>query len=573
MSRFLRFAIEETLAGRASTLKEFTLGLAVFDRPANFDPRTDPIVRVEARRLRDKLDAYYRNEGAGDLLIVELPKGGYAPRVRLRREVTPAAAAVAVVKPQEGIRLAVLPFVNLGIGGGSAEGDYFSEGLSEELIHVLTRIPGLEVIAWGSSARLQDDGEELDRLHLSYYLRGTVRSAAGQVRVSVQLIEAQGRRYIWSEAYERALGDLLAIEAEIAREIATRLRVGFTLPDPAKPAPVRPAHGSEEHTLYLMGRFHSNRRTMESIEKSVRCYEEAIALRPDFALAHAGLADAYSLLTIYGGRSPATTVPMARAAALMALQLDPVEAGAPAYTSLALINGMHDWDWPAGEELYRKALALDPNYSIAHYWFASDHLAALGRFDEALHHMEIARRLDPLAIARRADPMSPVINQGPAFITMLQRRYDEALSQYRAMMEYDPLIYMVHTSIGRVYAQMGRYQEALDSYQLGLTLSGSDNLKVKGAVGQALALLGRTGEARAILDGLIERSKTSFVPATAIAIVYLGLGEIDKALDYMEAAVDYHEFSVALAYVHPVYDPLRGTARFNALLRRMGFLR
>ncbi len=557
MSRFLRFAIEETLAGRVSSLKESTIGVAVFDRPPDFDPRTDPIVRVEARRLRDKLAGYYRTEGAADPLVIELPKGGYAPRIRQLGTLPPAVAA------STGIRLAVLPFTNLSSNAG--EGDYFSEGLAEELIHVLTRIPGLEVIAWSSSARLHNEGDELNRLDLNYYLRGSVRKTAGQVRVSIQLIEAQGRRYVWSEVYEQALGDLLAIETEIAREIATRLRIGFTCRTGMAPfaAASRPAHGSEEHTLYLMGRFHTNRRTIEGLEKSVRCYEQAIVLRPDYALAHAGLADSFSLLTTYGALAPSVTVPLARAAALRALDLDPVEAGAAANASLALITGMHDWDWVAGEALYRKSIEQDPNYAMGRHWFAIDHLAALGRYDEAEHHLRIACRLDPL---------SAVIQDAPGYILMLQRRYDEALRSFQRIAELDPLFYVAHTSIGRIYSLMGRHEEALAAYRKGRKLAGEAAHKVDGAMAQTLALLGRTVEAREILDRMLERSKTAFVPSTAIAIAYLGLGERAKALDYLEIAVGAHEFSIALAQVHPVYDPLRDEPRFPALLRRMRFL-
>lgn len=559
MSRFLRFCVEETLAGRASDLKEFTLGLAVFDRPEDFDPRTDPIVRVEARRLRDKLGIYYANEGASDDLLIELPKGGYAPRVTCRRPPVKEQAA-APTAHNNNIRLAVLPFANL----GGDTGDYFSQGLAEELIHLLTRIPGLEVIAWESSARFAGgEGNQdalLDRLDLRYYLRGSVRSVAGQVRVSVQLVELPARRYVWSEVYERALDDLLSIESEIARQIASHLQIRFTLP--ARRAP-QPAHGSEEHSLYLMGRFQTNRRTVEGLERAARCYEQALALRPDFALASAALSECFSLLAIYGARAPRDTVPQARAAALRALELDPEEAGAAANTSLALLTGMHDWNWEEGERLYRKALALDPNYATAHYWLATDHLAPLGRYDEAMHHATIACRLDPLSL---------IINEGPAFINMLHRRYDESLRLYQAAAELDPLFYMVHTSMGRLYAQMGRYEDAIASYQKGRKLAGDAAAKVDGAMGQTLALLGRTDEARALLHRMKEKSHTAFVPATAIAIIHIGLGELEPALDYMEQAVDAHEFSVALANVHPVYDPLRPHARFQNLVRRMRFL-
>jgi TolB-like protein len=566
MSRFLRFCVEETLAGRASELKEFTLGLGVFDRPPDFDPRTDPIVRVEARRLRDKLATYYRSDGASDDLVLELPKGGYAPRLRvLRPENTAGSRTPAAPSESRSIRLAVLPFENLTTN--RTGDDYFSEGLSEELIHLLTRIPGLEVIAWTTSARLAATGSDhaaqsmFERLDLQYYIRGAVRTAAGnQVRVSVQLVELPASRYVWSEVYERAVGDLLSMESEIAQAIAARLQVSFTIPKRRLPPP---AHGSEEHSLYLMGRFHTNRRTAEGMAKAVECYERAISMRPDFALAYAGLSEAYSLLAVYGAKAPGETVPQARAAAMRALELDADEAGASANASLGLIVGMHDWNWAEAEQLYRKALACDPNYATAHHWIATDLLCALGRLDEAMHHAMIARRLDPL---------SQIIAEGPGFVSLLRRDFLVALQHYQSLIDFDPLFYMVHTSMGRIYTQMGRYDEAVEVLRKGRKLAGDLAFRVDGALGQALALSGRTNEAREVLLRLHERSREVFVPSTAKAIIHLGLGEHDTALDYLEKAVDLHEFSVGLAKIHPIYDPVRHTARFQALLRRMNLL-
>lgn len=203
------------------------------------------------------------------------------------------------------------------------------------------------------------------------------------------------------------------------------------------------------------------------------------------------------------------------------------------------------------------------NYATAHHWFATDLLCALGRFDEASHHAIIARRLDPLA---------QIIAEGPGFVSMLQRNYREALQHYQSLIDFDPLFYMVHTSIARIHAQMGQYHEAVAAYRKGRKLAGDLAFRVDGALGQALALSGRTAEAREILDRLNASARQCFVPATAIAIVHLGLGEYSQALSALELAVDRHEFSVGLANVHPVYDPIRADPRFERLVRRMNFL-
>jgi serine/threonine-protein kinase len=555
MTRFLTFSVDETLNGRAAGLKEYSLGVAVFDRPSGFDPRTEPIVRVEARRLRSKLEAYYQGEGAEDELIVELPKGGYAPRFR-RRE-----AVVEPVRP-ESIRLAVLPFANLGGGTNAEEDDYFTEGLSEELIHVLTKVPGIEVIAWGSSAKLRapEDLERASRhLNLSHYLRGSVRRGPGQLKIMAQLLDARDGRYLWSEGFERAVGDLHAIEQEIAGAIAQRFRLSFEASTP--PSSVEP--GSEEHTLYLTGRFHANKRTIEGLERSVRCYEQAIAIRSGYAMAHAGLADSYTLLMDYGARHPRQTVALARAAAEVATQHTCRTAAAAGHTSLAMLAASHDWKWAEAERMYRRAITLDPGYPTAHHWFSVDLLAPLGRIDEAMAELAIARRLDPL---------STIIAEGQVLHLLLQRRYEEALREARGVLELDPNFYMAHSDMGRILALMGRYNEAVTKFEQARHLSLVFMPKVEAAYAHALALAGREEEARGILNRLTNLAGIRYMPSTAIAIIELGLGNTNASLRHIETASENRESSACMFAVHPLYDSIREHPRFRAVLERMDLL-
>lgn len=562
MSRFLAFALEETLAGRGAALKEYTIGVGVFDRPVSFDPRTEPIVRVEARRLRAKLDAYYQREGASDEIQIELPKGAYALRFGLREQPLPRDAAAAAASPDTA-RLAVLPFTTL--GGPEAAEDYFVEGLSEELIHLLLQLPGLDVIAWGSSARLRGPGDSeraARELNLSHFLRGTVRRAGGQIKITAQLVDASDGRFLWSELFERPSEDLRAVEEEIARAIAQRLRLSFDLPVAGGPADAEP--DSAEHHHYLMGRYHANKRTLSGLALSITEFEEAIELRPKYALAQAALADSLTLLAAYGDRHPRETVARARAAAQVAAAHTASRAASAAgHTSLGLITALHDWQWAEAERLFRRAISIEPNYPTAHHWLAGDVLATHGRFEEAR---------EELAIARRLDPLSPVIKDSETFLLVLERRYEDALEATGKLQQFEPHFYLGYASMGRILVQLGRYQEALAHYEQARMLVDRFTPKIEGAYAQALALSGRRAEAEAIRDRLIELNKVRYVPAVTLAVVEMGLSNTEAALRLVEEGAANREMSAGLFGVHPLYDPLRAEPRFQALLERMNLL-
>ena len=363
MTRFLRLVVARTLAGETAGLKEYSIGVEVFDRPESFDPGVDPIVRVEARRLRDKLKKYYETSGRHDELVIELPKGAYVAQVRRRTAQPP---------PPEGGSIAVLPFQNLSPG---SEAGYFSDGLTWELIHHLTRIPGLRVMAWNSTARLRDEPLDLAaigaKLKVSTILMGSARLTADRLRVVVQLIETAGGRYLWSETYDRTVSDILAIQEEISRTIATMLKVQFG------PSSQRTRYKIEAYRLYLRGRMHLNQRTTGGLRSSIDSFREAALVDPGFALAHAGLADAYTLLADYGIERPSEIVPQAKAAAHRALEID--SSLGEAHSSLALLTSLYDWKWEEAEAHYRRALDANPGYATTHHWLASDHLALLGR--------------------------------------------------------------------------------------------------------------------------------------------------------------------------------------------------
>jgi tetratricopeptide (TPR) repeat protein len=348
---------------------------------------------------------------------------------------------------------------------------------------------------------------------------------------------------------------VFSIQEGIAQAIVATLQLALA---PPRSEASRDASNPESYNLYLQGRFHWNKRTSQGLRKSIECFEEAVALDPNFAVAYAGLADAYTILADYGLDSPAESMPKAKAAALKALDLDP-NCG-EAYTSLALIRSQFDWSWDEAEVLYRRAIEIKPGYSTAHHWLAIDYLAMRGRFDEAAAELHIAAHLDPLSL---------IVHEGQAFLMTLRREYDEALRRYRQLRELDPLYYKAYGSMGRVHIQRGRYADAIAMLEKARSLAG-DVPNLLGALGQAFALAGRTADAHKCIGELVAISKRSWVPSTPFAVIHLGLGDKRKALDLLRAACDHRELAIAAFKVHPIYDPLRDDPDFQALVRRIG---
>ncbi|MCU1335582.1 MAG: repeat-containing protein [Bryobacterales bacterium] len=550
ISRFLRFAVEHALAG--SPTKEYLVGVEVFDRAADYDPRVDPIVRVEARRLRAKLKTYYGSEKDTDQVVIEFPKGAYTPIFRLR-DVT------ARPDPSGPTAMAVLPFANL---SPASEDDYFSDGLAEELILLLTRVEGLRVVAWSSASQFRGREQELssirENLKAGVILRGSVRRAGGRVRATAQLIDTATGSYLWSEAFDRSLSDVVSIQQEIARAIVETLRLAWR---PAQRPPQVPKKLNLEcYNLCLQARFNGNRRTPEGLLKSVTCYEQAIEKDPESAVAYAGLADSYSLLSDYGIMHPRDAMPHAAAAAQKALELDP--GSAEALSALAFIRSLFDWKWTEAEALYVRAIAINPSYSRARHWFGVDALALLGRFDEAEAQVQAARESDPLSL---------ILHEGIAYIRLLRRDYDGANQEIRHLTDLDPAFYKAYTAQGRVFSLTGKYHDAIAMFEKAITIAG-DLPSIIAALGQTLALAGERRRALECLDQLNEMARGRHLASSCFAILYLGLGDVEMSLTWLERACDQHESQIAAVKVHPIYDSLRSEPRFHQILRRVGFL-
>ncbi|MGH9631605.1 MAG: hypothetical protein ACRD7E_25140, partial [Bryobacteraceae bacterium] len=292
MSRFLRFSVEHVLNGRAGHLKEYVIGVEVFDRGTSYDPRVDPIVRVEARRLRSKLEHYYETEGREDDLIIDLPKGNYAAVFRSRGAAPPNAGPGT-----HSAAIAVLPLISFGPHG---DDEYCADALTQELIHALTKVDGLRVVAWNSAVQMK--GRQVDvysigqQLKVASVLRGHLRRAGERFRIVVQLVDTSTGYYLWSETFDRDFSEVFAIQEEISRAIVRNLKLSPSL----IPAATRSTASTQAFDLYLRGRFYWNKRTHEGLMKSIECFQEAIRLDENFAQAYAGVADAFTLLADYG---------------------------------------------------------------------------------------------------------------------------------------------------------------------------------------------------------------------------------------------------------------------------------
>ncbi len=329
LKRFLRYVVEETVAGRSENLKEYSIGVEVFDREASFDPRTDPIVRVQARRLRARLSRYYEEEGRHEEMRIELPKGSYAP-VFHRRGAPSLKRTVATTLASRNT-ITVLPFSDRSPNGNMA---YFCEGISEEIINALAKLQQVRVVA---SAK----GVEVGASQAATIVGGSVRKSGEELRITVQFVDSANGSYLWSETFDRTAGDEFAVQEEIARAVLEKVKTDLIGSDAGRRLR-RPASVSA-YNLYLQGRYHCSQRTDAGLRKALEFFERAISEDPQYAAAYSGLADAYSLLSHYGVLPPAEVWTKAASNAAWAVLLD--DELAEGHTSLAHIKATQDWDW------------------------------------------------------------------------------------------------------------------------------------------------------------------------------------------------------------------------------------
>ncbi len=450
--------------------------------------------------------------------------------------------------------LAVLPFANM---SGDKEQEYFSDGLAEEIINALTKLPGLRVAARSSSFFFR--GKEGDireigaKLNVENVLEGSVRKAGNRIRITAQLISIADGYHLWSERYDREMTDIFAIQDEISEAIADKLRVQLS---GEKPRVKRYTENAEAYNLYLKGRHHLQKWTPEGLMKAKEYFEQAIALDPKYALAWYGMAMFHFHMGSFGYVVPKPAYAQARQAALKALEID--ETLAEAHTIMG-IQLACNYEWKDSEREFLRALELDPKSEDAWSMYDYYYLVPMGRLDEAV------------AASQRAveqDPLSPFLQWRLGLRYYYKRQWDRAIEQFHNALELDPNYFIAYVYLGFAYFFMGNFDEAIRPMESAVRLTGRIPL-ILGVLGGIYALAGRISEAQSILEELQAHAEKSYVPAFSFAAYYTLVREFEKAFDWYEKAVDEQGFYALHLRVHPGMDPLRSHPRYQALLRKM----
>jgi TolB-like protein/Tfp pilus assembly protein PilF len=623
-SRFLRYAVEETIAGRGHLVKEYVIGSEVFGRGQSFDPRLDPIVRTEARKLRARLDKYYEGEAQGtaeDPVRIEFHKGSYVPTfsrvvpsapqpISAENGVVPTEVVATGVVHQEtsstaetiipavtpprlswmfvtipfaivilasagyylfrsgsAVRvpptgtfsIAVIPFVNL---SDDKEDEFLSDGLAEELIDALQQVPGLQVVGRASSFGFKSkpiDVQQIGRqLHVGTVVVGSVRRIGDRLRISVQLDSTANNYHLWSGSYDRDSKDARTIQWEIAESVTNVLGIGLdrneretsrSLSNSASPNP-----GAWQN--YLKGLYVWHKLTVDSLQMATSFFQEAIAEDPSFARAYTALADCYVMAPQVATTPALEVIPKIKAAASKALQLD--SNLGEAHIDLA-VAAEYEYDWRTAQKEFEKGLKLSPSDSVGHLWYAK-YLALVGRVNEVI----VQRR-----IAAEVDPASPYAVQAIAGYLSVVGRYDEAIDQFQNALRLEPGFGLAHQGLGVAYVLKGTYPEAVAELQTASRLMAGPRRMA--LLGWGYGVMGKTSEARRILSDLLDQERHGPFPALAIAQVYIGLGDKDRAFQWLNKAVEQRDLDLLLQYDSP-YAPLRSDPRFAGLLHRMKLL-
>lgn len=459
------------------------------------------------------------------------------------------------------LMLAVMPFENL---TGDPSQDYFSDGLTEEMISQLGNLDPqhLGVTARTSVMYYKGRPEPLEQiareLGVQYVLEGSVRRDSGKVRITAQLIQMKDQSHLWAREYDRELSSLLDVQSEISRQVADEIQLALGNSGASGPVQPTPPKVYEAYDLYLRGRYFWNKRSAQDLQQALEYFQQAIDKDPSYARAYAGLADSYALLSGYrSGVVPQVIMPKARAAAVRAIELD--ERSAEAHTALAVVAQNYDWDWPTAEKEYRRAIQLDPNYATAHHWYG-EYLGMQGRFEEAFRELEHARQLDPLSL---------IIASDTAVALYYSRDYDRSIEKFRAVQAMEPN-YPRAGFVIAPYSEKGMFQEALASTKTWEIQPPDDKSWLWSWQAN---LYGRSGDqvhARRALKELLRVGQRRHIDAVAVVMAYIGVGDKQQALSWLEKAYAERSTNLVSIKVSPIFDPLRSEPRFQEVMRRMG---
>lgn len=451
--------------------------------------------------------------------------------------------------------IAVLPLANL---SGDPAQDYFADGMTDQLTTDLAKIGALRVISRTSAMRYRDARGPVQQiareLKVDAVIEGSVARAGDRVRVTAQLIDARNDRHLWAESYERDLKDVLNVQSTVALEIARQVRVTLT---PAERDSLA-AHSTvvpEAYDAYLRGRKELGKQRQEPLRRGLGYFQQAISLDRLYAPAYAGLADSYSLLVNYSGLAPNEAFPLAKAAALKALELD--HNLAEAHTSLAYVKHHYDWDWTGAQAEYRKALELDPNNAITHLRYA-EFLTDLGHHDDAIREVRLAHELDPLSL---------VIRSNVGRLLFYARRYDEAIADLQQVLATDPHRAYARVHLAKCYEEKGMYAESLAELE---KVRAEFNGQPGTGEAHLLARMGRNKEARQLLNYLERPAPDGAQDWYFLAANHAQLGDTDLAFQWLDRAYQNHDFFMSFIKVDPIMDPLRTDPRFAAMVKSIG---
>ena len=453
--------------------------------------------------------------------------------------------------------LVVLPFTN---SNKDPNSEYLSDGITESITNSLSQVSQLKVMARTTAFRYK--GRDSDpqmvgqELKVDGVLTGKVTLQGDSLLVQAELVDAADGTELWGEKYSRKMSDILTLQEEIARRISEKLRLKLTGEEDKRLSKSYTAN-TEAYQLYLKGRYYWNKRTEESYQKAIELFRQAIDRDRNYALAYSGLADSYSFLSNQGKRPPREAFPLAKEAAERAIELD--DTLAEGHTSLAYVKLYYDWDWKGAQQEYIRAIELNPNYATPHHGYAY-YLISTGRTEEALVEIQRAQEIDPLSL---------VVNTDYGEFYCFAHRPDEAIAQLQKAIEMEPAFVRAHFLLGRAYVQKGHCSEAIAEFQRARDLD-KDSLEMLGAIGLGYALCGQPGEARKVLDDLLQRAKQRYVSPHLAAVIYAALGDRDEGFAWLDKAFEMRFGPLIYLKVNPIWDPLRSDARFPDRLRRVG---
>jgi serine/threonine-protein kinase len=562
----------EYLDGRSDI---YSLGCVLFEMLVGDPPYNGSTLEaVIARRLSNPLPSprAFRElvpeaiAAAAQKALARLPADRFVSAAQFADALaTPVTAAIAVGAAQAMVQevstaksVAVLPFENMST---DPENEYFSDGITDDIIAQLSKISALKVISRTSSMQYKKTTKKIaaiaEELGVAAILEGSVRRAGPRARIVVHLVDPKTEKHLWGDTFDRQLTDIFEVQSEVAQQITGALSLALS-PEEKQRVEKKATADSEAYNLYLLGRYHLNKWSGAEVQKAIEHFQEAVAKDPGYAVAYAGLADAYELLSIgFGSKPPVEYLAQAKTMALKALEMD--DTLAEAHTSLAYARWLGDLDWTGAEREFKRALELKSSYVMAHEWYA-EYLAALGRHDEALAAIKRAQQLDPLSVP---------VNRAVGWVVYYSRRYDQAIEELRKALGMDPDFLGARLVLWWALVAQGTHEEAIADIRVQVERPGLRTMK-KLMLAYACAAAGNREEAGGILWELEPKLATDDRLALLSALVYTAMDTKDRAFEQLERAYQIREPGLLFLRVAPWADPLRSDRRYTTLLEKLG---